>query len=85
MFKTKFILLLSTINLIFLFFLGMAVAARYSIDGHWYRARITSLPEARLVTVFYIDFGNSETLPWDELRVLNKELIKTPPLVRLIL
>lgn len=58
----------------------MAVAARYSIDGHWYRARITSLPEARLVTVFYIDFGNSETLPWDELRVLNKELIKTPPL-----
>lgn len=63
----------------------MAVAARFSIDGHWYRAKITSLPEARLVTVFYIDFGNSETLPWNELRVLNKELIKTPPLVRLIL
>uniref|UniRef100_A0A2S2NKN9 RING finger protein n=2 Tax=Schizaphis graminum TaxID=13262 RepID=A0A2S2NKN9_SCHGA len=60
--------------------IGMAVAARYSIDGHWYRAKITSLPEVRLVTVFYVDFGNSETLPWDELRVLDKELIKTPPL-----
>ncbi|XP_029342148.1 tudor domain-containing protein 1-like [Acyrthosiphon pisum] len=61
--------------------IGMAVAARYSIDGHWHRAKITSLPEERLVTVFYIDFGNSETLPWDELRVLDKNLIKTPPLV----
>ncbi|XP_022183496.1 RING finger protein 17 isoform X2 [Myzus persicae] len=61
--------------------IGMAVAARYSIDGHWHRAKIISLPEERLVTVFYIDFGNSETLPWDELRVLDKSLIKTPPLV----
>ncbi|XP_025195551.1 RING finger protein 17-like isoform X2 [Melanaphis sacchari] len=60
--------------------IGMAVAARYSLDGVWYRAKITSLPESRLVTVFYIDFGNSETLPWNELRVLDKELIKTPPL-----
>jgi len=63
----------------------MAVAARYSIDGHWHRAKITSLPEERLVTVFYIDFGNSETLPWDELRVLDKNLIRIPPLVSLIL
>jgi len=63
----------------------MAVAARYSIDGHWHRAKITSFPGERLVTVFYIDFGNSETLPWNELRVLDKSLIKIQPLVSLIL
>lgn len=59
----------------------MAVAARYSIDLNWYRAKIINLPEPRMVTVFYIDYGNSETLPWDQLRVLERSLIKTPPLV----
>lgn len=63
----------------------MAVAARYSIDGHWYRAKIISLPEQRLVSVFYIDYGNSETLQWDQLRVLDKQLIGIPPLVNLTL
>lgn len=63
----------------------MAVAARFSVDGDWYRAKIISLPEPRMVTVFYIDFGNLETLPWDQLRVLDKKLIKTPPLVSLFL
>lgn len=59
----------------------MAVAALYSLDSNWYRAKIINLPEPRMVTVFYIDFGNSETLPWDQLRVLDISLIKTPPLV----
>lgn len=59
----------------------MAVAARYSIDDTWYRAKIISLPESRMVTIYYIDYGNSETLPWDQLRVLDQDLIKTPPLV----
>lgn len=59
----------------------MAVAARYSIDNTWYRAKIISLPEPRMVTIYYIDFGNSETLPWDQLRVLDQSLIKIPPLV----
>jgi len=61
--------------------LGLPVAARYSIDGSWYRAKIIGLPELRMVTVFYVDYGNSETLQWDQLRVLDKQLIKTPPLV----
>lgn len=61
----------------------MAVAARYTIDKQWYRAKITSLPEPRMVTVHYVDFGNSETLPWDKLRVLDKRLIATPPIVSL--
>lgn len=63
----------------------MAVAARYTIDGVWYRAKILSLPEPRMVTVHYIDFGNSETLPWDRLRVLDKSLIAIPPIVSQII
>lgn len=67
--------------MILILILGMAVAALYSLDSNWYRAKIISLPEPRMVTVFYIDYGNSETLPWDQLRVLDIKLIKTPPLV----
>lgn len=59
----------------------MAVAARYSIDNSWYRAKIINLPEPRMVTVFYIDYGNSETLPWNQLRVLEKSFIQKVPLV----
>lgn len=62
----------------------MAVAAKYSFDKNWYRAKITGLLEFRMVTVYYIDYGNSETLPWDQLRVLDKKFIQIPPLVSLI-
>lgn len=62
----------------------MAVAARYSIDNTWYRAKITSLPESRLVNIYYIDYGNSETLPWDQLRVLYEHFIEIPPLVSIL-
>ncbi|XP_050437515.1 RING finger protein 17 isoform X2 [Adelges cooleyi] len=59
--------------------IGMAVAAKFSIDNTWYRAKIIEIPESRMVTVFYVDFGNSETLPWDQLRVLDSSLIKISP------
>ncbi|XP_050532840.1 RING finger protein 17 isoform X2 [Daktulosphaira vitifoliae] len=59
--------------------IGMAVAARFSMDDTWYRAKITSIPEPRMVTVFYVDYGNSETLPWDQLRVLDEYFIKISP------
>lgn len=64
-----------------IYVIGMAVAAKYSIDNDWYRAKITRLPDPRMVTVYYVDFGNSETLPWDQLRVLDHHLIQIPPLV----
>lgn len=78
----KITLIVLQLPMIHLFFSGMAVAARYTIDLNWYRAKIISLPEPRMVTVFYIDYGNSETLPWDQLRILDKTFMTIPPLVR---
>ncbi|KAL9130145.1 MAG: hypothetical protein Q9217_001580 [Psora testacea] len=51
---------------------GDYVSARFSEDGEWYRARIRRNDrEAKKADVLFIDYGNSETLPWSELRPLN--------------
>lgn len=52
---------------------GDFVAAKFSVDGEWYRARIRRNDrEAKKADVLFIDYGNSETLPWSELRPLSQ-------------
>ncbi|KAL9635577.1 MAG: hypothetical protein Q9164_003366 [Protoblastenia rupestris] len=51
---------------------GDYVSARFSEDEQWYRGRIRRNDrEAKKADVLFIDYGNSETLPWSELRPLN--------------
>lgn len=51
---------------------GEYVAARFSADGEWYRARIRANDRAaRVAEVVYIDYGNSERQPWAQLRALD--------------
>ncbi|KAJ9666272.1 hypothetical protein H2201_003707 [Coniosporium apollinis] len=50
---------------------GDFVAAKFTEDGEWYRARIRRNDrEAKKVEVVYIDYGNSETIPYSRLRPL---------------
>ena len=50
---------------------GDYVAARFSADGEWYRACVRRNDrEAKTAEVVYVDYGNSESLPWAELRPL---------------
>lgn len=52
---------------------GDIVAARFSEDREWYRARIRRNDrEAKKADAIFIDYGNSETLPWSELRPLSQ-------------
>lgn len=52
---------------------GDLVAARFSADGEWYRARIRRNDrEAKKADILFIDYGNSETLPWSELRPMTQ-------------
>ena len=43
------------------------VLARYSGDGSWYRAIVKDAPNEKECRVFYVDYGNSETVPADSL------------------
>ncbi|XP_077992144.1 tudor domain-containing protein 1-like [Glandiceps talaboti] len=57
---------------------GKVCAAKFSVDGHWYRGVITCIgnPNPQYVTVFYFDFGNSETLDVCDLRPLAGQFLK---------
>ena len=53
---------------------GEFVSARFSEDGEWYRGRIRRNDrEAQKADIVFIDYGNSETLPWSELRPLSAQ------------
>lgn len=52
---------------------GDFVAAQFTEDGEWYRARIRSNDRAaKVAEVVYIDYGNSEKQPWSKLRPLSQ-------------
>ena len=52
---------------------GELVAAQFTEDNEWYRARVRRNDrEAQEADVLYIDYGNSERIPWSRLRALNQ-------------
>lgn len=60
---------------------GEFVAARFSADGEWYRARIRRNDrDNKKADVLFIDYGNSETLPWSELRPMTQPQFSTQKL-----
>lgn len=60
---------------------GEIVAAQFTEDGEWYRAKIRRNDrEAKKVEVLYIDYGNSETIPYSRLRPLSQPQFSTQTL-----
>ncbi|KAA8647033.1 hypothetical protein EYZ11_005272 [Aspergillus tanneri] len=52
---------------------GEFVAAKFTEDNEWYRAKVRRNDrEKQQAEVLYIDFGNSEVLPWSRLRPLTQ-------------
>ncbi|KAA8572382.1 hypothetical protein EYC84_003004 [Monilinia fructicola] len=60
---------------------GDYVAAKFTEDGQWYRARIRANDRtAKEAEVVYIDYGNSEKIPWARLRPLSQPQFSTQKL-----
>lgn len=60
---------------------GDLVAAKWSEDDCWYRARIRSNDRtAKVAEVVFIDYGNTEKFPWSKLRPLNQPDFNTSKL-----
>jgi staphylococcal nuclease domain-containing protein 1 len=52
---------------------GQFVSAKFSADGEWYRARVRSNDRAgKKAEVVFVDYGNSEQVPWSQLRPLDQ-------------
>jgi staphylococcal nuclease domain-containing protein 1 len=51
---------------------GDMVAAKFSADEQWYRARVRSNDRAaKVAEIVYVDYGNTEKVPWAQLRPLD--------------
>lgn len=60
---------------------GTVVAAQFSADNEWYRAKVRRVDrEGKKVDVTYMDYGNAETLPLAKLRVLSQSQFSTEKL-----
>ncbi|NXY67292.1 TDRD1 protein, partial [Glareola pratincola] len=57
--------------------LGEACCARFSGDGHWYRALVLKASQSA-VNVLYADYGNTETLPLSEVLPITDSYLKLP-------
>ncbi|XP_063171188.1 tudor domain-containing protein 15 [Candoia aspera] len=58
---------------------GRLCCARYGKDMHFYRAVITQIVDNN-VDVYFLDFGNTETVPLFDVRILLPELQELPAL-----
>ena len=56
---------------------GAFCCAKFAADNCWYRCKVLSLSGSS-AHIQYIDFGNKETLPHDELYMLNAEFLSEP-------
>lgn len=60
---------------------GDLVAAKFSEDGEWYRARVRRNDrEAKNSEVVFFDYGNSETVAWKDLRPMAQPQFSTQKL-----
>uniref|UniRef100_A0A8C0XYI9 Tudor domain containing 1 n=1 Tax=Cyprinus carpio carpio TaxID=630221 RepID=A0A8C0XYI9_CYPCA len=60
--------------------IGELCAVKFSLDRNWYRAEVRSVDVTRrVVSVFYIDFGNEENVTLDNIRPLSENIDAAPP------
>jgi len=61
---------------------GQACVARFSEDGEWYRGQVSSLGDSvsSAVEIWFVDFGNSESVPRDNVRAIRPEWLRLPVL-----
>ena len=58
---------------------GTVCAARFSMDGMWYRVKIERNINETMHQVSFIDYGNYEAVSDEDLRILDKAILGIPP------
>ncbi|XP_071818978.1 RING finger protein 17-like isoform X1 [Apostichopus japonicus] len=58
--------------------LDMICVAKYASDKKWYRAQVIGLPGKQQIEVLYIDYGNTATVPYSQIRKITEKFLKLP-------
>ena len=56
---------------------GQLCCAQFSEDKQWYRS-IIDVIDSNGVRVYFVDYGNGETMPTDRIKVLKEEFLEVP-------
>lgn len=59
--------------------IGMPCAAQFSCDNKWYRATVVDFAGNKNVVVYYVDYGNKETISYTKIRMLHEQFFKLVP------
>uniref|UniRef100_A0A8C5Q4P6 Tudor domain containing 1 n=1 Tax=Leptobrachium leishanense TaxID=445787 RepID=A0A8C5Q4P6_9ANUR len=60
--------------------IGEVCVAKYSRDQHWYRVMVQNIEVGmRTAQVLYLDYGNQEAVPLDDLQQMHQDLELFPP------
>jgi staphylococcal nuclease domain-containing protein 1 len=57
---------------------GEICAAKFAVDGQWYRARVEKISGSK-ASVFYIDYGNRETVDVSQCAALSSSFAADKP------
>ncbi|XP_064606575.1 tudor domain-containing protein 1-like [Liolophura sinensis] len=58
--------------------IGEIVAARFTCDDKWYRAKVIFSENEKNVKVFYLDFGNAEVLSMARIHPIEPQFLQLP-------
>ncbi|XP_030051001.1 tudor domain-containing protein 15 [Microcaecilia unicolor] len=58
---------------------GLLCCARYTKDSHYYRAAVVEVLDSQ-ITVYFLDFGNTETVPFYDVKILLPPFSELPAL-----
>ncbi|XP_029451857.1 tudor domain-containing protein 15 [Rhinatrema bivittatum] len=58
---------------------GLLCCARYTKDSHYYRAVVTEVLDSS-ITVYFLDFGNTDTIPFFDVKILLPQFSELPAL-----
>ncbi|XP_066303854.1 serine/threonine-protein kinase 31-like isoform X2 [Branchiostoma lanceolatum] len=53
--------------------------AKFSEDQQWYRCKVINMVSDNQALVQYVDYGNTETVQWQEIRMLPPDFASIPP------
>ena len=56
---------------------GQVCCAQYSADMQWYRS-IVEVTDGENIRVYFVDYGNSELVSRDKIKILKEEFLKVP-------
>ncbi|CAH1803308.1 unnamed protein product, partial [Owenia fusiformis] len=60
------------------FGIGLPCLAKYSVDNGWYRAQIVAGGPNNTIEIEFVDYGNGEVVPKEDLRMITKEFLELP-------